>query len=219
MQPSRPPQSAGRLVAGAALLALLTGCGSLADLAGRDRERAAPSPALDRREVQAQALVFYLELVHRMVLAPPAEQAEIFANIKRDHDTTGTPSAQIRYALALAMPGHASHDPAAAQRLLRQLVATPELLTPVENAVAYLELAQLDRQLALAAEAQRMQPTAAERLDRERLAALQRRLAAEVEENARLRRALDEARAKLDAIADIERQSTQRNPPPQGRSP
>jgi hypothetical protein len=216
--PSRLLPHPTRRVAGAALLALLAGCGSLADLGGRERERAEPSPALDRREVQAQALAFYLELVHRMVLAPAAEQAEIFANIKRDHDATGTPSAQFRYALALAMPGHPSHDPSAAQRLLRQVVATPEALTPVENAVAYLELAQLDRQLALAAEAQRAQ-SAGDRADRDRLAALQRRLAAEAEENARLRRALEDARAKLEAIADIERQSTQRNPPPQGRSP
>jgi hypothetical protein len=218
VRPSRPRQPATRLVAGTALLALLAGCGSLGDLGGRERERPEPSPAVDRREVQAQALVFYLELVHRMVLAPAAEQAEIFANIKRDHDTTGTPSAQLRYALALAMPGHPSHDATTAQRLLRQVVATPEALTPVENAVAYLELAQLDRQLALTAEAQRLQ-SAGDRAERDRLATLQRRLAAEVEENARLRRALEDARNKLEAIADIERQSTQRNPPPQGRSP
>jgi hypothetical protein len=214
--PSRPPLAALRVVISGALLALAAGCAGLADLGGR--ERPAPSPTLDRREVQAQALVFYLELVHRMVLAPAAEQAEIFANIKRDYDATGTPSAQLRYALALAMPGHPSHDPAAAQRLLRRVVATPEALTAVENAVAYLELAQLERQLALAAEVQRAQ-SAGDRAERDRLAALQRRLSAEVEENARLRRALEEARAKLEAIADIERQSTQRNPPQQGRSP
>lgn len=218
MPPNRPSRLASRVVASCALLALVSGCAGLADFGGRKRERPEPSPALDRREVQAQALVFYLELLHRMVLAPAAEQAEIFANIKRDHDSTGTPSTQLRYALALAMPDHPSHDPAAAQRLLRQVVATPESLTPVEKAVAYLELAQLERQLALAAEVQRAQ-SAGDRAERDRLAALQRRLGAEVEENARLRRALEEARAKLEAIADIERQSTQRNPPPQGRSP
>jgi hypothetical protein len=154
-----------------------------------------------------------------MVLAPAAEQAEIFANIRRDHDSTGTPAARLRYALALATPNHPSSDSASAQKLLRQVVAAPEALTPVENAIAFLELAKLDRQLALAAEAQRLQQSAGDRADRERIAALQRRVNAEVEENAKLRKALDEARAKLDAIADIERQSTQRNPPTTGRTP
>jgi hypothetical protein len=45
-----------------------------------------------------------------------------------------------------------------------------------------------------------------------------RRLAAETEENARLRNSLDEAQAKLDAIANIERQTTVRQPTaPEGR--
>ena len=91
--------------------------------------------------------------------------------------------------------------------------------TPVENAVAYLELSKLDRQLALTTENQRLQALG-DRNDRDRIAALNRRLAAEADENARLKKALDEARAKLDAIADIERQSTQRKPTTtQGRSP
>lgn len=199
-------------------LAVLAGCESFSGIGGGERGRVEPVPAVDRRETQAQAMVFFLELVQRMVLAPAAEQAEIFANIKRDHDTTGTPAARLRFALALATPNHPSSDPDNAQRLLRQVVAAPEALTPVENAIAFLELAKLDRQLALAAETQRLQ-SAGDRADRERIAALQRRVNAEVEENARLRRALEEARAKLDAIADIERQSTQRNPPNTGRTP
>ncbi len=47
---------------------------------------------------------------------------------------------------------------------------------------------------------------------------MNRRLAAESEENARLRKALDEAQAKLNAIANIERQTTVRQPTvPEGR--
>jgi hypothetical protein len=209
-----------RIAAAASLTcaAVLSACGNLPSLGGKEREGAAPVPAVDRRETQAQAMVFFLELVQRMVLAPTAEQAEIFANIKRDHDTTGTPGARLRYALALSTPNHPSSDPATAQKLLRQVVAAPEALTPVENAIAFLELAKLDRQLALTTEAQRLQ-SQGDRNDRERIAALQRRLQAEVDENAKLRKALDEARAKLDAIADIERQSNQRKPPTTGRTP
>jgi hypothetical protein len=40
---------------------------------------------------------------------------------------------------------------------------------------------------------------------RDKLQALNKRLAAESDENARLRKALDEARAKLDAVTHIER--------------
>ena len=215
MQPSAVRHA---VALGLACAALLSACGNLPSLGSKEREGAAPVPAVDRRETQAQALVFYLELLQRMVLAPAAEQAEIFANIKRDHDAAGTPAARLRYALALATPNHPSSDPAGAQKLLRQVVAAPEALTPVENAIAFLELAKLDRQLALAAETQRLQ-TQGDRNDRDRIAALQRRLQAEVDENAKLRKALEEARAKLDAIADIERQSTQRKPPTTGRTP
>jgi hypothetical protein len=199
-------------------LATLAGCESFSGIGSGDRGSGAPAPAVDRRETQAQAMVFFLELVQRMVLAPAAEQAEIFANIKRDYDTSGTPAARLRYAIALATPNHPSSDPANAQKLLRQVVAAPEALTPVENAIAFLELAKLDKQLALAAETQRLQAIG-DRADRERIAALQRRVNTEVEENARLRKALEEARAKLEAIADIERRSSQRNPPNTGRTP
>jgi hypothetical protein len=199
-------------------LAALAGCESFSGIGGGERDRVEAVPTPDRRETQAQAMVFFLELVQRMVLAPAAEQAELFANIKRDYDSTGTPSARLRYALVLATPNHPSSDQASAQKLLRQVVAAPEALTPVENAVAFLELAKLDKQLALAAETQRLQ-TAGDRVDRDRITALQRRVNAEVEENARLRRALEEARAKLEAIADIERRSNQRTPPNTGRTP
>ena len=55
--------------------------------------------------------------------------------------------------------------------------------------------------------------------DREKLAALNKRLQLETEENARLRKELDEARAKLDAIANIERSLNERKPAPEGRTP
>ena len=76
---------------------------------------------------------------------------------------------------------------------------------------------QLSRQLALAADNKRLRNDS-DRAERERLAAVNRRLAAETEENARLRKSLDEAQAKLDAIANIERQTTVRQPTaPEGR--
>ena len=54
------------------------------------------------------------------------------------------------------------------------------------------------------------------RADQEKLAALNRKLQTEQEDNVRLRRALDEAQTKLDAIANIERNLTDRKRKPEG---
>ena len=60
---------------------------------------------------------------------------------------------------------------------------------------------------------------AVDRAERERNATASRRLQAELEENARLRKALEDAQKKLDAIANIERTITERKPQPEGRTP
>jgi hypothetical protein len=225
MQPERTwPRAASRDRAASrpslACGALLAACAALAGCVGASPERgsvAEPVAVPDRNQLQAQSLVFYLELLHRFAKAGPAEQAEIFANIRRDYETTPTPSSELRYALAVATPNHPSTDAALAQKLLRQLLSAPETMSPVEHAAAFLELQKIDRQLALAADNKRLRNDS-DRAERERLAAVNRRLAAETEENARLRKSLDEAQAKLDAIANIERQTTVRQPTaPEGR--
>ncbi len=215
MQPDRAAASQGP-----ARLALLIAIAALAGCATTGSERSGvvePVAVPDRNQLQAQSLVFFLELLHRFAKAGPAEQSEIFANIRRDYATTPTPSSELRYALAVATPGHPSTDAGLAQKLLRQLLSAPETMTPVEHAAAFLELQKIDRQLALAVDNRRLQNDST-RAERERIAALNRRLAAETEENARLRKSLDEAQAKLDAIATIERQTTVRQPTaPEGR--
>ena len=60
----------------------------------------------------------------------------------------------------------------------------------------------------------------AERATNDRITQLSRRLTSESEENARLKKALAEAQAKLDAIANIERASNNARPTtPEGRKP
>ncbi|MCW5569856.1 MAG: hypothetical protein KIT78_02070, partial [Steroidobacteraceae bacterium] len=140
------------------------------------------------------------------------------ATARRDFDAAPTPSRQLRYALVLATPGHASSDTAEAERLLRELTATPESLVPAERALARLELSQLERQSLLAAENRRLQ-AAVDRAARDRNTTASRRLQAELDENARLRKALEDAQKKLDAIANIERTITERKPQPEGRTP
>jgi hypothetical protein len=81
----------------------------------------------------------------------------------------------------------------------------------------------VDAELRLNAENERLRAEAQRERTRERGTAanpaLSRRLQSEIEENARLRKALDEARAKLDAIATIEQNITERKPTPEGRRP
>lgn len=72
--------------------------------------------------------------------------------------------------------------------------------------MAFLTLKNVDETLTMSAENQRLQEAAADHTDHDRgLAALNRRLQAEMDEDARLHKELDDAHAKLDAIANIER--------------
>ena len=61
-----------------------------------------------------------------------------------------------------------------------------------------------EQTLSLNAEIQHLQASA-DRTDRDRYAALKSHLQSEMDDNARLHRELDDAHAKLDAIANIER--------------
>jgi len=161
----------------------------------------------------------YLDLCLRVARGTPAEQAEILATANNDYSAAPTPSRVLRYAMVLSTPGHAGHDPVVAQRLLHEVLANPETLLPAERALAFLQLQQVERQQTLQADVRRLQQ-GAERNTNDRIAQLTRRLTTESEENARLKKLLAEAQAKLDAIANIERSSNNgRQTQPEGRKP
>jgi small-conductance mechanosensitive channel len=101
---------------------------------------------------------------------------------------------------------------------LRELMASPAALLPAERALAFLEMQKVDAQVTLVAENKRLQAAAA-RTQADKSTALSRRLQSEQEENARLRKELDAAQAKLDAISDIERSLSERKPSAESRSP
>ena len=176
----------------------------------------APAPVVSSAGASAAVLGDYLQLLQRLLQAPPAEQAEIVASAQREYDAAPTPSRELKLALILGTPGHpAAHLPKA-QALLRELLANPEMLLPAERALAFLELSQIDDHLTLEGENRRLQADLV-RADRERTANANHRLQTELDENARLRKDLEEARAKLDAIANIERSLTERKPGSSGR--
>ena len=197
------------------LFLLCTACGGLGGLRGAHEESRPNAPAIDRDTQMAVQLAGTIQTLQRLSAGSPAEQAEIVAAVRQSYERAPAGGAQLRYALALATPGHAARDAERARQLLRDLAAQPESLSPVERALTLFELAQLDREIGLKVENERLQ-SAANRADQERLTAHNRKYQAELEDNARLRRALEEAQAKLDAIANIERNISERKSKPEG---
>jgi hypothetical protein len=198
--------------AGGVLVALVAaGC-----TVGPGQRAPSAAPAVNTAVASSTVLNEYLLLLQRLVQGPPAEQAEIVAKAQREYDTAPTPSRELKLALILGTPGHLATDLPKAQALLRELIANPEMLLPGERALTFLELLQIDDHLTLDAENRRLHSEAV-RADQQRVAAATHRLQAETDENARLRRELEELRAKLDAIANIERSLNERKPGSTGR--
>jgi hypothetical protein len=196
------PPSSWRLAACLFCVAVLGGCGILG---GGPANPKMASPAVpDRPPSDLSAITPALELMTALLQSDPARQAELFQSAKEAATLSPTTSNELKYALALATPGHSGTDPVAAQRQLAQLLATPETLLPVERMLAQIELQDVDQRLVLLAENKQLRDEAP-RESRDKLLAINRRLAAESDENARLRKALDEARAKLEAVTHIER--------------
>ena len=167
----------------------------------------APAPAVAERSQQDISPVApLLEMMSNLPQGDPARQAEIFQQAKDAAELQPTTSNRLGYALALATPGYSGADPVAAQRQLAELLARPETLLPVERLLAAVQLKEVEQRLILQAENARMRDTVPND-SHDKLQAINRRLAAETDENAKLRKALDEAKAKLEAVTHIEQRS------------
>jgi hypothetical protein len=193
------------------LVLLAAGCNSLGT-----QHPAPPPPPVDHAAVSSTVLSDDLLLVQNLVQGPATRQAEIAAGVQRDYDAAPTPSHELKLAMVLGTPGHPAADLARSQGLLRELLANPETLLPAERALALLQLSLIDDYLTVDAENRRLQSEVI-RLDHERVANANHRLQAELDENARLRKELDAAHAKLQAIFNIERSLNERKPGDTGR--
>jgi hypothetical protein len=179
----------------------LGGCALMGGAGSDAKNPAQPQPEGQPKANGTEAL---LEMMTALPQGDPARQAELFQSAKDGASVSPTTTNRLRYALALAVPGHSGSDPVAAQRQLAELLARPETLLPDERLLAMEELQDVDQRLVLQAENKRLRDEDSQN-SRDKLQALNKRLAAESDENARLRKALDEARAKLDAVTHIER--------------
>jgi len=176
----------------------LVGCDLTLPKLGRPAAQAIPVAS---NAESSAALLGWLESLRS---AGPAEQAERIAAAKLAYEQQSALDGQLRYALALATPGLPGADPQLARRHLGELVARGDHLQPGPLALARLKLAEVDARLTLQSDNLRLQTEGALR-DRERTTALTRRLQQELDENNRLRRALDEAQKKLEAVLQLER--------------
>jgi hypothetical protein len=208
-----------RLAGGIAILGL-AGCSSMGDLRG-DGAKVAATPSAEA--VQAAQLNSHVNALSQLVQGSPAEQAELIARARAGYDPVRAGPAALRYGLMLAAPNHPAHDAAQAQRLLREALSRPELLSVTERSLAIVEVQRVEVELRAIAEVERLTTELQRERERQRSAvpsaSQARRLQTEMDENARLRKALDEARAKLDAIANIERSISDRPPATEGRTP
>ena len=172
---------------------------------GFAHQKAAQAPPPQNPSQDLAPITPLLEMMSNLPQGDPARQAEMFQSAKDAAEVTPTTSNKLRYALALATPGFSGSDPVAAQRQLAELLARPETLLPIERLLALVQLKEVEQRLILQAENKRMRDEALHDDSHDKIQALNRRLAQESDENVKLRKALEEARAKLDAITHIER--------------
>ena len=198
-----------RIALGCAVIvaALLSACGAITT---REEPRPAQSASGD------SGLGVYLETMQRLATSEPAQQADVFYEVERAYLAAPTTANTLRRAVALLTPGHPSANLAEGKKLLEQLLANRERLIPAERDLASFLVKDANERLELQAEIRRLTATVDERTRRQ--ANSDRRVTAQQDEIARLRRELDEAQKKLDAVKSIERSIIERSStPPAGR--
>ena len=184
----------------AVIVATMAGCTQTTDwLKGRRTAKADDPIILGAPEADV-----YLNELSDLAAGDPATQAEIFADADAGATLTPGPNTQLRLALVLATPGHPESNPEQAERLLREVLTQTELLTQAEIALATIHLNNVESLIVVNAEARRLRATTS-RAARTEEQAVSQRLASVEAENRQLRRDLEDAEAKLEAITSIER--------------
>jgi hypothetical protein len=196
---------------------LLAGCGSSGGAFGTrgggtaSSVQVAPSDAVSR-PVAANGLSVYFETLRDLIEGNPVVQADTFRAAADAANLTPTTTNRLNLALALATPGHPASNPLEAQRQLMSLLAASDTLLSEERTLALVYLKEVEQRLILEAEAQRLQRAeqAAAAAKTQQNDDSEQRLEAALEENRQLQGELDEAKAKLDAITNIERSIRER---------
>lgn len=189
-----------RVIAVLLAVSLVAGCKNVDDWSGLKRR---PGTTPTSQTDDGQLVADYLETLDRLGRGGVAEQAEIVDATRTAYLNDPSTRKSLRYAFVLAVPGHAASDPAGARALLGEALATPETMLPSERALADLMVRDLDARLSLSHENQTLR-NGSNSEEENRIADLNRRLQAESAEKERLRKELERAEAKLEAIATLE---------------
>lgn len=192
-----------------AIAVTLTGCGGAAKLIpGRGND----ADAAQQTSADEGSLAIYLETMGALVDGDPVEQVESFDAAKRAAEWAPTTTNRLRFALALATPGHPAADPLQAQGLLNELMASQDALLPKERMLAAVHLKEVEQRLILDREAERLRAAAeAGELSQRQIQELTRRLRESQAINTRLQAELRRAQEKLDAITSIEQSIRERS--------
>lgn len=174
-----------------------------------------PKPVIDYKAASSEALADDFAVLDRLIAAPPEQQMQIVGSAEEDFQTTPTQSRKLRLALILGTPDQAGADLPRAQEMLQELSDDAQSsLLPGERTLLALQLKQIGDYLTLEAENRTLQADAARA---EQLAPLKHRLDGAAGENAKLKKELQEAQAKLAAIANIEKSLNERKPGNEGK--
>jgi len=147
----------------------------------------------------------YLEVLSQMAPGDTSRQQSALAAALAEFQQSPSAVNRLRYALAIGTAGSAASNPVEARSLLTELLAAPAGLGPEERIFAESFLREFDARVSLYAQLARQQQEADAALDA-LVESSGSRADALSAENARLRRALDEANRKLEAVAEMERQ-------------
>jgi hypothetical protein len=136
-------------------------------------------------------------------------RAEIMRTVADGAEFAPTTTNRFKYALALAVPGHAGSNAAEAERRLAALLSAGDALLPEERILAAIQLRDVEQRLILDAAAEQLRTEMARAMALQD-AATTTRLQDLLDENRRLQTELDDATEKLNAITSIEQSIRER---------
>lgn len=193
----------------ASLAVALTGC---AGLGGGERKSGSVPVATAAEAPKPASIASYLDLLDRMAPGDSMRQSSELAATQASAQQNPSSANRLRYAIALGAAGHSLSNPVEARRLIAELLAGQNDLSPQEVSLANALQREYEARVALYADLARQREEADKRLktvDAED----DRRYNALNAETQRLKKALAEAERKLEAVAEMERALTPEGQP------
>jgi len=188
-----------------ALAVLLAGCAATRSAAPPASQAAPPVP-------RVTDLAPYFVTLNQIAAAEPARQAMMMEELRAGLLSNPGARSALRHALAVGAAGREGSDPVEARQLLAGLLASPGDLEPAELQMAAALQREFDARVTLYAQLARQR----EQLDARLAAANEtnaRALQAASAETSRLRRELQQAETKLQAITEMERDLLEQTEP------